>query len=191
MTKFNVSVVMIVVMLVLMSVVAMADEPVEKPTPCDFSTGMFYAANGSYAAWTVDLGYGKFRWYEEVDTMSDYDLAILSYQISKSGTRAVLRLDDNKARVGASFNLPGGFWARGLVGEGPERLDVITPTVPITEIGSARLGAYVWFQGQSEGEQDYRVCPVVSSGRLSIEFDYNFNRSRGDFWFANYCLYNR
>ena len=126
MIKFRTAVLMVVVLMVLASVVV-ADEPVSRPTPCDFSTGMFYAANGNYAAWTADLGVGKFRWYEEVDTKSDYDLAILSYAFNDNGDRAVLRLDDGNPRVGASFNLPGGFWARALAGEGPERLDVITP----------------------------------------------------------------
>ena len=183
MTKIHT--VVLVVLTLAVSVVAVADE-VQKCEPFNLDLGAFVGADTDYVAWSAALSHGRWCWYEEVDTRSDYDLTIINYRFSERGDKAVLRLDDGKVRIGVSSPITAGFSARFLAGEGPERIDVWTPSLPITKVGDVSLSVYGWFQAQTECEPNVRVCPMITWEKLSVEYDYDFNRSAGDYWYLNW-----
>ena len=159
--------------------------------PATLDLGAFISSDGSYAAWTAEVNYGKLRLYEERDTRSEYDLTIASYQVDARGDRFVVRVDDGDIRVGPFVVLPAGFSARFLTGDGPNRLDVWTPALPVSKVGAAKLGVYGWFRAHDGYEPDTWICAALGYGKFCLEYEYDLNRDAGgDYWFANWHAFS-
>lgn len=150
--------------------------------------GTFSSTDGEYFAWTATLAQEPWCAYVEVDTQSDYDLFIGTWKLDARGDRAVLRLDDNRVRVGAFAPLIAGFSARLIAGEGPTRLDVWTPSARLVSSSEAGLSVLGWVRAHEDNSPDWWVCPTLNWGDLSVQYEYNLRRDGSDFICTNYRL---
>lgn len=168
-----------VVLSVLMCVVSVAG-----PVVHDVSVGSF-STNNHYDAATVSVGVGEAdTLYGEFQTTGDYNLVIWNHRLTSDGLSSVLRFDNRNARGGLMMAFgDSGFGARGLIGSGPERLDLWTPNLPLYAGDgiSASLGG--WVRAQSGCKPDFWVGPSLKVGRLSVTALWNA-REGGD-----NCLY--
>lgn len=185
MTKIHTAVLVLLALVV--SVVAVADE-VQKCEPFNLDLGTFSSTDGGYFAWTAAVSQDPWCAYLEVDMKSDYDLFIGTWRFDARGDKAVVRVDDGKVRVGAFAPLAAGFSARLIAGDGPTRLDLWTPSAPLGAIGDAKFCVSGWVRAHENNPPDWWVCPTMSWGNLSVQYEYNLRRDGGDFICTNYRI---
>ncbi len=198
MKTFRITAVLTVILMVL-TVAAIADEVKQCPCqPVAVEFGNFFSTDGAYKAWDVTVSQkgvhnnapsniGSWSGYYEDDTKSPYWLLIGTYGFDERGDKAVLRIDQGKVRAGIAGPIAAGFSGRVLVGNDKNRLDIWTPCVPLAKLGDhANIGVYGWFMPQEGSQPNTWIVPTMSIGKLTVEYEYNLNRSGGDFWDATY-----
>lgn len=177
-----------VLMVLALASVGYADETEACSPPFNLDLGTFASSDGAYFAWTAALSQDRWTVYAEQDMKSSYDLWIGTYRVDDRGDKAVIRIDDGKVRVGVFAPIAAGFTGRLIAGDGPTRLDVWTPCLPIAKAGSVRLSVSGWFRAHEDNPPDFWVCPTLNWGAFSAMYEYNLRSSGGDFWSTNYRI---